>query len=60
MEASLIEHMTTRYGTVRVNATTSVHNIRLQYRVGLNEYFVLRTSAWFKIVRKEGIGIMDL
>jgi hypothetical protein len=36
-----------------------VHRILLQNPVVINEFFVHRTEAWFRIVIQEGLGFED-
>ena len=36
-----------------------MHRILLQNPVVINEFFVQRTEAWFRIVIKEGLGFED-
>jgi hypothetical protein len=59
-EARLCHHIATAaQGAAPTSSTTSIHKILLQFPSIQNEFFVLRTEAWFKIVLKEGLGIDD-
>ena len=39
--------------------SANLHPILNRYPVILNQFFVLRTDAWFQLVLKEGLGIKD-
>ena len=58
-EAQVVLHLKDRRGSPPDRASTTVHQILLQFPTLQNQFFTLRTRAWFKIVLQEGIGITD-